>query len=183
MPFKYAVKTPSEYVRQIIDKDIHRLDNVKRDRRKVDLLMRSLARNESTVAGVSTLKADIATADGVEVSDETIASYLDALSRLFVIENQTPFAGSMRSGLRLKKAEKRHFCDTRLFWGRKWPRFGSEMASFSLRLRRRAKLKSPRTEWRLPVGQIAIVRGPNLRAGKMRGGVSGAVIRSVAENS
>lgn len=114
MPFKYAVKTPAEYVRQIIEKDIHRLDNVKRDQRKVDLLMRSLARNESTVAGVSSLKADIATADGVEIADETIASYLDALSRLFVIENQKPFAESMRSGKRLKKAEKRHFCDPSL---------------------------------------------------------------------
>ena len=114
MPFKYAVKTPVEYVRQIVEKDIHRLDNVKRDRRKVDLLMRSLARNESTVAGVSTLKADIATADGVEIADETITSYLDALSRLFVIENQKPFAESMRSGMRLRKAEKRHFCDPSL---------------------------------------------------------------------
>lgn len=114
MPFKYAIKTPVEYVRQIIEKDIHRLDNVKRDRRKVDLLMRSLARNESTVVGVSTLKADIATADGVEIADETIASYLEALSRLFVIENQKPFAGSMRSGMRLRKAEKRHFCDPSL---------------------------------------------------------------------
>ena len=114
MPFKYAVKTPIEYVRQIIEKDIHRLDDVKRDVRKVDLLMRSLARNESTVVGVSTLKSDIATADGVEITDETIAVYLDALSRLFVIENQKPFAESMRSGMRLKKAEKRHFCDPSL---------------------------------------------------------------------
>ena len=73
--------------------------------------MRSLARNESTVAGISTLKSDIASADGVEITDDTIASYLDALTRLFVIENQKPFAESLRSGLRLRKAEKRHFCD------------------------------------------------------------------------
>ena len=45
----------------------------------------------------------------------TVASaILEALSRLFVIENQKPFAGSMRSGMRLRKAEKRHFCDPSL---------------------------------------------------------------------
>ena len=111
MPFRLAAKTPTEYVRQIIEKDIHRLDDIARDQRKVELLMRSLARNESTVAGISTLKSDIASADGVEITDDTIASYLDALTRLFVIENQKPFAESLRSGLRLRKAEKRHFCD------------------------------------------------------------------------
>lgn len=114
MPFRYAVKTPAEYVRQIIEKDIHRLDNITRDQRKVELLMRSLARNESTVAGISTLKSDIAAADAVVITDDTIASYLDALTRLFVVENQKPFAGTLRSGLRLRKAEKRHFCDPSL---------------------------------------------------------------------
>ncbi len=114
MPFKYAVKTPAEYVRQIIEKDIHRLDNVRRDQHKVELLMRSLARNEATVVGIRTLVSDIATADGVEIADDTIALYLDALTRLFVIENQQPFAASLRSGMRLRKAEKRHFCDPSL---------------------------------------------------------------------
>ena len=114
LPFKYAVKTPVEYVRQIIEKDIHRVDGIKRDQHKVELLMRSLARNESTVAGISTLKEDIAGGDGLEIEENTISSYLDALTRLFVIENQKPFASSIRSGVRLRKAEKRHFCDPSL---------------------------------------------------------------------
>lgn len=114
LPFKYAVKTPVEYVRQIIEKDIHRVDGIKRDQHKVELLMRSLARNESTVAGISTLKEDIAGGDGLAIEENTISSYLDALTRLFVIENQKPFASSLRSGVRLRKAEKRHFCDPSL---------------------------------------------------------------------
>ena len=111
LPFKYAIKTPAAYVRQIIDRDIHRVDNVRRDKHKVELLMRSLARNESTVAGVATLRKDIAAGDGVEIEDNTLSSYLDALSRLFVLENQKPFASSMRSDVRVKVSEKRHFCD------------------------------------------------------------------------
>ena len=50
----------------------------------------------------------------MEIADETIAAHLEAFSRLFVIENQKPFAGSMRSGMRLRKADKRHFCDPSL---------------------------------------------------------------------
>ena len=111
LPFKYAIKTPAAYVRQIIDRDIHRVDNVRRDKHKVELLMRSLARNESTVAGVATLRKDIAAGDGVEIEDNTLSSYLDALSRLFVLENQKPFASSMRSDVRVKISEKRHYCD------------------------------------------------------------------------
>ena len=111
LPFKYAIKTPVAYVRQIIDRDIHRVDGVRRDKHKVELLMRSLARNESTVAGVATLRKDIAAGDGVEIEDNTLSSYLDTLSRLFVLENQKPFASSRRSEVRVKVSEKRHFCD------------------------------------------------------------------------
>lgn len=111
LPFKYAIKTPSAYVRQIIDRDIHRVDGIRRDKHKVELLMRSLARNESTVAGVSTLRKDIALGEGVEMEDNTISSYLDTLTRLFVIENQKPFSSSMRSDVRVKVSEKRHYCD------------------------------------------------------------------------
>ena len=114
LPFKYAVRTPTEYVRQIIDRDIYRATGIKRDQRKIELLMRSLARNESTTAGIRTLKTDISQADGVEIDNNTLAAYLDVLTRLFVIENQKPFASALRSGARLRKAEKRHFCDPSL---------------------------------------------------------------------
>ncbi len=114
LPFKYAVRTPTEYVRQIIDRDVYRATGIKRDQRKIELLMRSLARNESTTASIRTLKTDISQADGVEIDNNTLAAYLDVLTRLFVIENQKPFASALRSGARLRKAEKRHFCDPSL---------------------------------------------------------------------
>ncbi len=111
LPFKYAVKTPVAYVRQLIEKDIARLDDVKYDSGKIELLMRSLARNESTTANVSSLRRDIIAGDGVSVAEETLSSYLGLLGRLFVIENQKPFLSEMRSSVRVKQAEKRHFCD------------------------------------------------------------------------
>ena len=46
-----------------------------------------------------------------EISDATIDSYLSILSRLFLLSNQLPFSPSVRSSLRLKQMEKRHFVD------------------------------------------------------------------------
>ncbi len=111
LPFNHAVKIPAAYTRQIIEKDIARLDGVSRDVNKIELLMRSLARNESTTANVSLLRRDIIAGDGVSVSEETLSLYLTALERLFVIENQKPFSTELRSSVRVKQAEKRHFCD------------------------------------------------------------------------
>ncbi len=111
LPFNYAVKTPVAYVQQVMKKDIFRLDGVNRDLGKIELLMRSLARNESTTANVSLLRRDIIAGDGISIADETLSSYLTALERLFVIENQKPFSSELRSSVRVKQAEKRHFCD------------------------------------------------------------------------
>lgn len=109
-----AVHVPREYIAQLEENDIHRIDNVRRDVHKVDLLLRSLARNESTTASIATLCADISGTDGETVDSDTVSAYLNALQRLFVIENQKPFHANVRSSVRVKQSEKRHFCDPSL---------------------------------------------------------------------
>lgn len=114
LPIKDAMKIPREYIRQVLEKDIHRVDEVKRDTHKVELLLKSLARNESTTVSMSTLCADIKGVEDEAIDSDTISNYLNALTRLFVIENQKPFGTSIRSSIRVKQAEKRHFCDPSL---------------------------------------------------------------------
>ena len=114
LPASDAVHVPREYIAQLEENDIHRIDNIRRDVHKVDLLLRSLARNESTTASIATLCADISGADGETVDSDTVSVYLNALRRLFVIENQKPFLANVRSSVRVKQAEKRHFCDPSL---------------------------------------------------------------------
>lgn len=109
-----AVHVPHEYIVQLEENDIHRIDNTRRDVHKVDLLLRSLARNESTTASIATLCSDISGTDGETVDSDTVSAYLSALQRLFVIENQKPFHANIRSSVRVKQAEKRHFCDPSL---------------------------------------------------------------------
>lgn len=113
-PVKTAGIVAEEYLKAIIDDDVHRLDGIKRNKEKMNLLLRSLARNESTTASKSVLKKDIKAVDSADIDDDTISDYLDIFQRLFLIDNQPPFATKIRSSVRVKQAEKRHFADPSL---------------------------------------------------------------------
>lgn len=78
------------------------------------LLLRSLARNESTTATKKKLLNDIREFDDEAIDMDTIATYLDVFNRLFLLDNQLPFSANIRSSVRVKQAEKRHFCDPAL---------------------------------------------------------------------
>ena len=103
-----------EYIKALLENDLYRLEETKRDAHKMHLLLKSLARNESTTATVQVLKRDINGVDGETVNDESIAIYLDVLRRLFLIDNQLPFSPATRSSIRIKQAEKRHLADPSL---------------------------------------------------------------------
>ena len=105
---------PGEYLDAVIDDDVNRVDETRRDSRKVRLLLRSLSRNESTTATNRTLKNDIKEIDDEDIDVETVATYLDIFNRLFLTDNQPPFSAKLRSSVRVKQAEKRHFCDPSL---------------------------------------------------------------------
>lgn len=112
---KYSAKDASEaieeYINLIINDDLYRLDGVNRDKHKVRLLLKSLARNESTTVSNMTLKKDINEKDHEDIDIDTLASYLNALDKLFLLDNDEPFSTNVRSSVRVKKSEKRHFAD------------------------------------------------------------------------
>lgn len=109
-----AALLPLEYLHAIINDDVYRIDGIKRDTAKMRLLLRSLARNESTTATNRTLVRYIKAVDDADIDANTVASYLDIFRRLFLIDDQPPFAANIRSSVRLKQAEKRHLCDPSL---------------------------------------------------------------------
>ena len=102
---------PKSYISAILGDDSQRLDDRKYDVQKMRLLLRSLARNESTTASLNKLINDIKKDNGDVVNRETVQVYLDVFNRLFLLDNQLPFSANLRSPIRVKQAEKRHFCD------------------------------------------------------------------------
>lgn len=100
-----------EYIELIIADDLYRLDKVNRDKHKMKLLLKSLARNESTTVSNMTLKKDIKEIDNEDIDIDTVASYLNALDKLYLLDNDEPFSLNVRSSIRVKQSEKRHFAD------------------------------------------------------------------------
>lgn len=105
---------PESYINAILADDTQRIDGKKYDVSKMRLLLKSLARNESTTATNRKLLNDIREYDDEIIDAETVASYLDVFTRLFLLDNQPPFSTNLRSSTRVKQAEKRHFCDPAL---------------------------------------------------------------------
>ena len=106
---------PKSYIEAIIEKDIH--DDKKRDKNKMMMLLKTLARNEATIANKNTLLRDIeecANEKEIIESRKTIDDYLDVLNRLHIIENQDAYNENYRSPERVGKSAKRHFTDPSL---------------------------------------------------------------------
>ena len=109
-----ASEVPKVYLKNVIEDDIRRIDGKNRDTRKMTLLLRSLARNESTVVSNRTLQRDMLENDELTIHAETLSEYLNILSRLFIIEDQRAFNPNLRSSIRVGKSAKRHFIDPSL---------------------------------------------------------------------
>ena len=109
-----AAHIPKAYLQSIIEDDIRQIDGVSRDSKKLTMLLRSLARNVSTIVSIKTLVNDIAEDFGETIHEDTVADYLNALQRLFIIEDQRAFNPNMRSSVRVGKSSKRHFVDPSL---------------------------------------------------------------------
>jgi len=105
-----ALRMARDYVEAVINQDISRIDNVEKNPERVRLLLRSLARNIATIANYQTIKDDLETTD-ISISDKTIAVYINALRRIFVIEDLPAWAPSLRSKTAIRTSVKRHFVD------------------------------------------------------------------------
>jgi predicted AAA+ superfamily ATPase len=105
-----AARIPKEYFEAIVSEDINKADGTNRRTRLVSLLMRSLARNTASAPRATTIKADI-NRDGDNLSEQSIRSYMDALMKIFVLEEQASWLPSLRSRTRIRSASKRHFTD------------------------------------------------------------------------
>ena len=107
---------PKSYIESILNVELDEEDKV-RDKNKMNMLLKSLARNESTIVSNKTLIKDIEeyeTGNDILSSRTTLLDYLDFLERLHLIENQESYSLNYRSPERVGKSVKRHFVDPSL---------------------------------------------------------------------
>ncbi len=90
--------------------DLERLDGVRRDPENVARVLRSLARNTATEAADQTIAKDVAGTDG-PIDRHTVANYVKALARVFVVEDLPAWSPALRSRGILRSSETRHFVD------------------------------------------------------------------------
>ena len=113
-PLAAAIRANRGYVREISHVDIAQAGGKSYDPLKVERLLRSLARNVATPAAKSKVAADVGGANGQKLNPDTAAEYLEALTRLMVVEDQPAWAPNLRSRTRLRAAAVRHFADPSL---------------------------------------------------------------------
>ena len=98
------------YVDAVINMDVQRVDDVERNPARVRQFLRSYARNISTMAPLTTVLADVKSND-TGFSDTTLYSYVNALRRIFLIEDIPAWKPSLRSKTAIRTSDKRQFVD------------------------------------------------------------------------
>jgi len=106
----YASTIVTSYVKSLTTEDINDVDGIKRNPRRALGLLRAYARNISTFATNVTLLADI-TANDSTMDAKTLASYVSAFNKLFVLEDVVAWSPRLRSKSVIRAAAKRQFTD------------------------------------------------------------------------
>lgn len=109
-PERVALRQAFDYVDAIADVDISRVDGVNRSAHATRLLMRSYSRMISSQGTYASMRADMERA-GSPLSETTFAEYIEALQKLFVIEDLSAWSPNLRSKTAIRTSPTRHFVD------------------------------------------------------------------------
>ncbi|MBO6258177.1 MAG: ATP-binding protein [Succinivibrio sp.] len=107
----YALNVAEDYVRAIEEVDISRVDNVRRNVERTRRLMKSYARSIGTQVSNETIRKDMLTNDTDSLSVDTVVSYINALKKIFVIEDMPAWNPNIRSKTAIRTSDTRYFSD------------------------------------------------------------------------
>ncbi len=106
-----ALDMTYRYYEAVVNNDISRVDNVRRDAERTKRILRSLARNQCAQVSVNTICADIEGNDSVSANRITVNSYIEALKKMFVLENSPAWNPNLRSRTAIRSSETLYFSD------------------------------------------------------------------------
>lgn len=106
-----ALDQAIDYYDAVVHSDINRVDNVNKNPERVKRLMRSYARNQGTQVANTVLANDVMANDGASIDDDTIASYVNALKKIFVVEDMPAWNPNLRSKTAIRSSDTRYYTD------------------------------------------------------------------------
>ena len=106
-----ALDQALDYFDSVTSSDIQRVDNTKRSQERTKLLMRSYARNISQQVPFTTIRKDMLSNDSQTLDEDTVADYVNALKKLFVIEDLPAWNPNIRSKAAIRTSDTRYFVD------------------------------------------------------------------------
>lgn len=106
-----ALDQATDYYEAVVHSDINRADNVHKNPDKVRRFMRSYARNQGSQIPNTVIAQDVSGSDEMSISEETVASYVNALQKIFVIEDMPSWNPNLRSKTAIRSSNTRYFVD------------------------------------------------------------------------
>lgn len=106
-----ALDMAYRYYEAVVHSDISRVDNVSRDPERAKRILRSLARNQCAQITINTICADLENTDVVATNRNTVASYIEALKKIFVLEDSLAWNPNLRSKTAIRTSDTRYFSD------------------------------------------------------------------------
>lgn len=111
MRYNVALQQAFDYYDAVVNWDINRADGVQKNKERVKRLMRSYARNQGSQVSISTIRQDIIVNDESDISEDTVSAYLNALRKIFVIEDMPAWNPNLRSKTAIRTSDTRYFID------------------------------------------------------------------------
>lgn len=106
-----ALDQAFDYYDGVVRSDINRADGIQKDPERVKRLMRSFARNQASQIANTVIAEDIKTNDSMSIDSETVALYINALKRIFVIEDMPAWNPNLRSKTAIRTSDTRYYVD------------------------------------------------------------------------
>ena len=106
-----ALDQALDYYDAVVHSDINRADGISKNPERVKRLMRSLARNQGQQIANTVIAEDIKANDGTTIEDETVAGYISALKKIFVVEDMPAWNPNLRSKTAIRSADTRYYVD------------------------------------------------------------------------
>ena len=106
-----ALDQAIDYYDAMVNADIQRVDGVERNPERVKRLMKSYARSQGTQTSLAEIRNDMLANDQSALDEKTVSSYLDALRKIFVIEDMPAWNPNLRSKTSIRTTDTRYFVD------------------------------------------------------------------------